>query len=58
MTRDMTHCHPLGLNAGNGDNSVAKDIYQAQKRNGYQVPTFNIYHIPTKSYIPFYTEKK
>jgi RHS repeat-associated protein len=53
--REMNHTHPTNLNPSglDGDEGFSNSVTTYLKKYGLNVPTFNIYHVPTKKYIPF-----
>ncbi len=51
--RDMTHSHPISNNFGRNDSTFVKQVTGNQIKNKLTVPNFNIYHVPTKKYIPY-----
>ena len=51
--RKVTHSHPIDIKVGVNDTKVYTQIIDTQKRNGYLIPEFYIYHVPTKTYIKY-----
>lgn len=51
--REMNHSHPTSSKPSDNDISYAQSVKSYLKKYGYPIPAFNIYHVPTKTYIPF-----
>ena len=51
--RKITHSHPIDIKVGVNDTKVYTQIIDTQKGNGYLIPEFYIYHVPTKTYIKY-----
>ena len=55
--RAITHSHPNSPDIFKDDKSFADVIYSNQKSNNLYLPSFFIYHVPTKTYQKYYPEK-
>ena len=55
--RAITHSHPNSSDIFKDDKSFADVIYSNQKSNNLYLPSFYIYHVPTKTYKKYFPEK-
>jgi hypothetical protein len=51
--REMNHSHPVSAYAGSGDLLNKSQVTGVLTSQRLHIPNFNIYHVPSKTYIPY-----
>ena len=51
--RELNHSHPQSMNPSSGDRGFVRDVTNTLSGQGLRIPNFNIWHVPSKTLIPF-----
>lgn len=51
--RELNHTHPVNPTPSRADNRYKTQVSDFYRNRGMRIPNFNIYHVPTRSAIPY-----